>query len=156
MTSCDNYGISDRVLYCNFSLSDDDFVINRNMTNSFSSCFNLYPGFQDANLRIMFYPLYMYLAWFSPLLAFAILIFSSHKNYYNPFTLSGEYCLEVDNKNDVNYATVQILNILNAPLFPYIRVLFSLGRTAIFPLLKYHFPQNALNFILHRLNITKG
>ena len=31
---------------------------NRNITNSLSSCFNPYPGFQDANLRIMFYSLY--------------------------------------------------------------------------------------------------
>ena len=76
MTSCDNYGVSDRVLYCNFSLSDDNFVINRNMTNSFSSCFNLYPGFQDANLWIMFYSLYMYLAW----------IFTS-SSFCNPYIL---------------------------------------------------------------------
>ena len=38
-----------------YSLSDDDFAIKSKYHNSISSCFNPYPGFQDANLWIMFY-----------------------------------------------------------------------------------------------------
>ena len=55
MTSCDNYCIQDRVLYCNSSLSDDDFAIKSKYHNSILSCFNPHLGFQDGNLRIMFY-----------------------------------------------------------------------------------------------------
>ena len=36
------------------SQSDDEFAIKSKYHNSISSCFNPYPGFQDANLRIMF------------------------------------------------------------------------------------------------------
>ena len=35
-------------------LSDDDLTKKLKYHNSISSCFNPYPGFQDANLRIMF------------------------------------------------------------------------------------------------------
>ena len=78
---------------------------------------------------------------FSPLLASAVLIFTLH----NPFTFSGEYCLEVDSTNDVNYA-MQILKILNAPLFPYIRVLFSLGRQRFFQSVKIPLPTKCFKF----------
>ena len=38
------------ILYCNLSLSDNDFVIESKYDNSFSSCFNPYPRFHDPNL----------------------------------------------------------------------------------------------------------
>ena len=46
--------------YCNSSLADDDFAIKSKYHNSISSCFNLYPGFQDANLGIVFYFILFY------------------------------------------------------------------------------------------------
>ena len=46
-------------MYCNSSLPDDDFAIKSKYHNSISSCFNPYPGFQDANLRIMFYSIFL-------------------------------------------------------------------------------------------------
>ena len=36
-------------------LCDNKFHTEVSATNSLSSCFNSYPGFQDANLQIMFY-----------------------------------------------------------------------------------------------------
>ena len=53
-----NYCIQNCVLYCNSSLSDDDFAIKSEYHISISPCFNrILHGFQDANFRIMFYPI---------------------------------------------------------------------------------------------------
>ena len=42
-----------RVLYCNFSLSNDNFAVNRNITISFLPCSNPYAVFKDSNPRIV-------------------------------------------------------------------------------------------------------
>ena len=88
-------------LYCNSSLSDDDFAIKSKHHNSILSCFNLYPGFQDANLPIIFYSIQalpvaenfsglLDKIWFSKLVLLLILLDICaivRRNYYCWYTM---------------------------------------------------------------------
>ena len=84
MTSCDNYCISDRVLYCNFSLSDDDFVIKSKYDiTTHSRLVSIYILVFKMLIFGLCFILYIFMSLgFSPLLASAVLIFTLHNNYY--------------------------------------------------------------------------